>query len=187
MMWIVIVGFVLLRRWNGDIVPVIAAAAVLVIGVIAYRAYQFRQQRQRAERIEETDIAFLEEKVESMLADMANRILEVEGHPGIAVTPEAGEYFHKAVATFVLVDEKLASAISVSQLRSLASQLDEALWQLDAAQAVLDGEELPARTQSPEPVAPSTASISLSAVSNDVVSKWVAGGSSAYRRRRRPC
>jgi hypothetical protein len=187
MMLIVIAVYFLVRRWNGDVVQLVAVAGVLGVGYFAYSAYRSRQEHQRAEKIEEADITALEAKVESMFADAANRILKVEGHHGLTVTPDAGEHFEKAVTIFVSVDGRLSAAVSSAQLRSLSAELDEALWQLTAAQALLDGEEPPTRSRTREPIVSPTDSATLSGASRDAVARWVDGSSSVRRRRRRSC
>ncbi len=187
MMLIVVAGYFVLRRWNGDVVQLAAVAGVLGIGYFIYRAYRSRQEHQRASTIEKADVAALEEKVEALFADAANRILEVESHADLTATPDAGEYFQKAVTIFVSVDGRLSAATSSAQLRSLAVELDEALWQLTAAQALLDGEHPPVRSETPEPVVSPTGTVFLSSASRDAVTRWVDGGSSDRRRRRRSC
>ena len=186
-MLIVVAGYIVLRRWNGDVVQLAAVVGVLGIGYFAYQAYRSKQEQQRAGTIEKADAAALEEKVESLFADVANRILEVESHAGLTATPGAGEYFQKAVTIFVSVDGRLSAATSSAQLASLAAELDEALWQLTAARALLDGEEPPARSETSEPTVSPAGTVLLSSQSRDAVTRWVDGGSSNRRRRRRSC
>lgn len=190
MMVIVFGGYFLLRNWNGDVVPLITIGAVVVAGVLVYRVYQSRTERSRIDKIERADVASLTEQVEEMLAETANRILDVEGRPGLVASSEAGDHFQKAVSTFTSVDEGLGAATSTYRLRALVSQLDEALWRLDAAQAVLDGRDVPPR---PEVARPSTSprtsapSSSMTSLSREAVTRWVDGGSSGHHRRRRSC
>ena len=187
MMVIVFGGYFLLRNWNGDTTLLIAVGGIAIAGVLLYRVYQSRVERTRADKIERADVASLTEQVEGMLAETANRILDVEGRPGLVVSSEAGDHFHKAVATFTSVDEGLNGATSTYQLRRLVSQLEEALWRLDAAEAVLEGRELPPRPEvarrTASPRSPSSGS-SMSSLSREAVSKWIDGGSSGHHRRR---
>ena len=187
MMLIVVVAYVLVRRWNGDVVQLAAVAGVLALGYFAYSAYRSRQEDKRADRTEKADVAALEAKVESMFADVANRILDVEGRSGFTDTPEAGEHFHGAVTIFVSVDEKLDAAASSAQLRSISGELDEALWHLDATEALLDGGRLPTRSKASDIVRSAPDSISLSLTSRKAVDRWVDGGSARRRRRKRSC
>ncbi len=197
MMLILVGAYVLFRNWNGDVVPLLVIGGVAVVGVLAYRAYQSRQERIRAEKIERADASALTEQVESLLAETANRILDVEDRPGLIVSEEANEYFQRAVSTFVSVDEKLEDATATYQLRRLVSDLEDALWRLDAAQAVMDGEPVPPKRGSTG--VPSSRSGSSSGAgamttsSREVVSRWVddrgdhGDGHGHRRRKRRSC
>ena len=190
MMVIVFGAYFLLRNWNGDVVPLIAIGGVVVAGVLAYRVYQSRTERVRADKIERADVASLTDQVEVMLAKTANRILDLEGRPGLASSSEANEHFQSAVSTFVSADEDLDGATSTYRLQALVSELDDALWRLDAAEALLDGEEPPPRPEmarkrsTREPSTPS----SMTLLSRDAVTRWVDSGSRGdHRRRRRSC
>jgi len=191
MMAIVFGAYLLLRNWNGDVTLLIAVGGVAVAGVLVYRVYQSRVERTRADKIERADVASLKEQVERMLAETANRILDVEGRPGLVVSPKAGDHFQKAVSKFVSVDEAFGTATSTYQLRALVSQLDEALWRLEAAEAVVNGQDVPPRPEAPQPSRtqlPSASSSSMTSLSRDAVTKWVDGGSDgSHRRRRRSC
>lgn len=185
-MLIVFAGYFLLRNWNGDVIPLIAIGGAALAGILVYQVYRSRTERQRAEKVERADVAALGEQVEAMLADTANRILEVEGRAGLVTSSEANEYFQSAVASFVSVDEKLETAVSAFQLQRLVSELDDALWRLVAARAVLDGDAIPARPSATPAVSSTPATISV--LSRDAVSRWVDGGSAGgHRRRRRSC
>jgi hypothetical protein len=189
MMLIVFGAYFLLRNWNGDVIPLVAVGGVALAGVLGYRVYRSRTERQRAEKVERANVAALTEQVEGMLADTANRILEVEGRAGLVTSSEASDYFQRAVSTFVSVDERLESAGSVFQLQRLVSDLDDALWRLASARAILDGNEIPPRPSATHAV-PSTPSKSatMTMLSRDAVSRWVDGGSSrGHGRRRRSC
>ncbi len=192
MMAIVFGAYFLLRNWNGDVTLLIAIGGVAVAGVLVYRVYQSRVERTRADKIERADVASLKEQVEGMLADTANRILDVEGRPGLIASPEAGDHFQEAVSKFVSVDEAFGTATSTYQLRALVSQLEEALWRLEAAEAVLNGQEVPPRPEASR--RPSSSQLrsssapSMTSLSRDAVTKWVDGGSSGgHHRRRRSC
>lgn len=189
MMMIVVAGFLLYRLWNGNsgnVLLLLAIGAVAVVGLLVYRAYVSRQSRRRSELIERADVGSLTEKVESMLGDTANKILEVEDRPALPDSPEATQHFQKAVATFASVDDRLESATTVGQLRLLVSELDDALWELDAAKAVLDGEELPERTRILPAVPPSSRRNTTRESSSEAIARWMDGGSGRHRRQRRP-
>jgi len=183
MMIIVIAGFLLFRQWNGDLVPLLAVGAVVLITLLTYRVYLSRRDRQRSELIERADIGSLTEKVESMLGDTANKILEVEDRPTLSDSPEATLHFQRAVSTFASVDDRLESTTTVGQLHLLVSELDDALWRLDAAQAVIDGETPPARAQTLPPPPPPSPGGTIRDASGEAIARWTDGG--ARRRHRR--
>ena len=189
MMAVILGGYFLFRFWNGGILPLIGLGVVAVVGVMAFRAYQSRALRMRAEKVERADIASGTELVTTKLADTANRILDVESRPGLDMSAEANGYFQKAVSTFVSVDERFPAAGSSYELGALVSELDDALWRLDSAEAVINGEAVPARPQDPTSASRVRgASGLLSGLTRDAVAKWVDGKSSrTHRRRRRSC
>ncbi len=189
MMLVILAGYFLFKYSNGNIVPLVALGLVAVVGVLAYRAYESRQQRIRADQVERADVAAGTELVTAKLADTANRILAVEARPGLDMSPEAGEYFQKAVSTFVSVDERFPAARSRYELEALVSQLDDALWQLDAAQAIINDEAIPTRSRDPMSARRKRgASGLLSGLTRDAVAKWGDGGSGGtHGRRKRPC
>ncbi len=191
LMMVVVGGFLLFRLLNGNdggLVLILAIGAVVVVGLLVYRAYVSRQTRRRSELIERADVGSLTEKVESMLGDTANTILEVEDRPALSESPEATEHFQKAVATFASVDDRLEAATTVGQLRLLVSELDDALWGLDAAQAALDGEAPPERTQTLPTPSPLPQRASIRESSSEAIARWMDGGSGRHHHRhRRSC
>jgi hypothetical protein len=189
MMAIILGGYFLFRFWNGGILPLIGLGVLAVVGVMAFRAYQSRALRLRADKVERADVASGTELVTAKLADTANRILEVESRPGLDMSPEANGYFQKAVSTFVSVDERFPTAASSYELGALVSELDDALWHLDSAEAVINGEAIPTRPQDPTSVGRNRGTPGLlSGLTRDAVAKWVDGGSGgAHRRRKRSC
>ena len=183
MRMVVVAGFLLFRRGNGNLVPLLVVAAVVLIGLLIYRTYLSQRDRRRTEQIERADIDSLTEKVESLLGDAANKILEVEDRPALIASPEATEHFQEAVSSFGSVDDRLESATTVGQLRSLVSELDAALWRLDAAQAVLDGRAAPARTDT-LPAAPRPApDTTIRDASSEAIARWMDRGTRGRRRR----
>jgi len=187
MMLVIVGGFLLFRLVNSNdlnLIWVVAAVGIAVIGLLIYRALVARKDRQRRQLIERADVGSLTEKVESMLGDTANKILEVEDRPDLSDSREATRYFQKSVATFAAVDDRLESAVAVAQLRSLVAELDGALWGLDAAEAVLDGTPLPERTQTlPQTPAPRPRTATRES-SSDAIARWMDGGTGRHHGRR---
>jgi len=187
MMLVVVGGFLLFRLVNGsdvNLLWVLAVAGIAVVALFIYRAFVSRKDRQRRELIERADVGSLTEKVESMLGDTANKILEVEDRPDLSDSREATRYFQKSVAAFASVDDRLESAVTVAQLRSLIVELDDALWGLEAAEAVLAGTPLPERTQTlpaePTPRPPTAIPLAPS----EAIARWMDGGTGRHQRRR---
>jgi len=182
MMFIVVIGFFVFRFWNGNLLALLGLGAVVIIGLIAYQAYTTNRNRRRSEQNTRADVESLTTTVESMLGDTANAILEVEDRPTLSADPEATKHFQRAVTIFASVDDRLGTADTPEQLRLLVSDLDEALWRLGAAQALLDGEPVPEQKR---PVPPTPAPrVTNRSSAGDAVARWTTGGSGRHQRRR---
>jgi hypothetical protein len=185
-MLIIVIGALVLRFRDGNLPILLGTGAVVVVGVLSYAAYSSGRDRRRAAAETDAAVAALTGTVESMLGDTANAILDVEDRPALSTDAVATEHFQRAVAIFLSVDDGFATAKTVEQLRLLISDLDEALWRLGAALAVLDGEAPPERERSPSRT-PATR-ITTGESTGDAVARWLDGGSGRrHRRRGRSC
>jgi len=181
-MFIIVIGALVLRFRDGNLPILLGAGAVVAVGVLSYGVCNNDRDRRRAEAETNAAVDALTGTVESMLGDTANAILEVEDRPTRSADPEATKHFQRAVTIFASVDDRLGTADTPEQLRLLVSDLDEALWRLGAAQALLDGEPVPEQKR-PLPPTP-VPRVTNRSSAGDAVARWTTGGSGRHQRRR---
>jgi hypothetical protein len=85
--------------------------------------------------------------VQKQIDDVANDVLDLAEEVQVADNPQASQYYELASATYAAVSDEFADAKDPQSIIDLSQRLDEAIWQLDAAEAILDGNPIP-----PKPV-----------------------------------
>ncbi len=83
------------------------------------------------------------DKIQDQINAVANDIIDLEDEVRLADDPQADEFYQTAGATYTDVVESFPAANAPEALLDLSNRLDEAVWQLDSAEAVLDGKPLP--------------------------------------------
>jgi hypothetical protein len=86
--------------------------------------------------------------VQKQVDAVANDILDMEDEVRVADNAEADRFYNEASATYRDVTERLLKAETPQHLLDISNDLDIAIWQLDSAEAILDGKPKPPR---PEP------------------------------------
>jgi cbb3-type cytochrome oxidase subunit 3 len=126
----------------------IAVVVVAVIGFIVWRSR--RSSRERAAR------ALDQMKAETQLRidALANDILDDEDEIAEAGNEEADRRFDQATAIYAEAADGLQKAESPAVVVAVASRVDVAIWHLDCAEAILDGQPLPPKPEPPKPDAP---------------------------------
>ena len=129
---------------------VIVLAVVVGIGFLIWRGR--RNQRASAAAA----LADLKATAESQIAAVANDILADEQEIGEAGNPDASERFDQATAIYADAAERLQAATTPREVLQISADLDQAIWHLDCAEAILDGEPLPPKPEPPKPPADPT-------------------------------
>jgi hypothetical protein len=86
--------------------------------------------------------------VQKQVDAVANDILDMEDEVRVADNAEADRFYNEASETYRTVTDELQKAATPQQLVDISNDLDVAIWQLDCAEAILDGKPKPTR---PEP------------------------------------
>jgi hypothetical protein len=98
------------------------------------------------------------EKVRAMarakLAEIANDIIEMEHEVELSDNPEVKSHYQSASATYTEVLARIEKSPAASEMVDIVRDLDIAIWELDAAEALLDGKPVPDKPKPPEPKAP---------------------------------
>ncbi len=85
--------------------------------------------------------------VQKQVDAVANDILDMEDEVRVANNDEVDGFYSQASATYRTVTERLQQADSPQDLVDISNDLDLAIWQLDCAEAVLDGKPKPSRPE----------------------------------------
>ena len=119
---------------------------VLIVGAFAFFAFRAsKQQKQSAEKkVEE-----LRATAQLQIDAIANDILDLEDEVKLAKDPKATEHYAAAVDTYTTASERLAAMSSGKEIVDFDYELDIAVWRLDAAEAIIDGNPLPDKPEPP--------------------------------------
>ena len=128
---------------GGFLVPVIIVL-VLIGGFVWWRS----RSASRRTAVSEERLSAARAEVQKRIDDVANDLLDMEDEVRQADNARADRFYNEAGETYREVSEEVASANTPADLIDLSNRLDVAIWQLDTAEAILDGSDLPER---PEP------------------------------------
>lgn len=132
----------------GGGIPVLWILAVAAIGYVGYRMWANSRQDQRTAGRRVTEARA---ELESQVAAVANQILELSDNPELSSHPEATAHFRRASDMFRSAEARLAGADTAAEFASLADDLDDARWELAAADALLSGRPVPDRPADDHP------------------------------------
>ncbi len=127
---------------------VIAGGVVLV--VTAWR----RGARQR-EEMAKGQLEEVRSKARQKLDEIANDIIELEDEVELSENTDVKSHYQRASATYTAALAEIDGVGSAEGMVALIAKLDTAIWELDAAEAILDGKPVPPRPAPPEPKAES--------------------------------
>ena len=128
------------------LVIVITVAIVAIIGFATIAAVTVRNHRTER-RVTAQRIAQTQTMMRQQLDAVANDILKLEEEVRASGNDQARAQFRDATITYAETAGQLEAADTITELSALARRLDTAIWQLDAAEALLDGRPVPAKPQ----------------------------------------
>lgn len=123
---------------------------LLIIAAIIGGLFWFAKRKAKTVDTGEVDRAKAE--IKAQLEVVAHDIVEHQDAIDVADNEQAIEYFRAANATYVEVSEEVEETTNLLDLAELNDQIDVARWQLDAAEALSEGRDVPPK---PEPDKPS--------------------------------
>ena len=130
---------------------------LIIVGIGLLIWWAIRRSNRNREGTFQTRIDEVKAEIQGQLSEAANDILELEDDILLSDNQDAKELYYSGSAGYAQFQEQLAGATSLAQLDHLAEGADLALWQLEAAEALLDGEAPPPRPKARpdfEPPAP---------------------------------
>ena len=121
-------------------------AVVILIGITRLALLTWR--RRRDERLaDKTRIERTRAVVRQQRDAVANDILKLEDEVRAAGNEDALAHYRNATITYAAIVDEFETGDTPEELTNLAARLDTAIWQLDAAEAILDGNPLPPQPQ----------------------------------------
>jgi hypothetical protein len=88
------------------------------------------------------------------LAEVANDILEMEDEVQLSENPEVKAHYQSASTTYSETLARVEKNPSAAEMVDVVRDLDLAIWELDAAEALLDGKPVPEKPKPPAPPPP---------------------------------
>ena len=141
---------------GGGRATILVVVLLIGLGGIALVWWMNRRAKKSASSAADVRMAESRKQVQIQIDALANDILELEDEVRMADDSRADRFFEDASETYGRIGD-LASSATPGDLLEISNDLDEAIWQLDSAEAIVDGNQLPKRpdrrTLTPEPTA----------------------------------
>ncbi len=118
----------------------------VVVGLIALVFFMTRRSAKQAKQAVGRRLEEAKQEIREQLDVIANEILDLADKVTLSEQDRAEEYFRTASATYQEAQDQLEKVTSLAELERLSDQLDTTRWQLEAAEAVVEGRPIP-----PEP------------------------------------
>jgi len=134
---------------------------VILIVIVGGGAFLFWRASQSSKKRAADAVDRARAEVQKRLDDVANDIIDLEGEVALSEDATVREHYDAAASAYAQALDDYEKASGVPQLMAMAEELDVAIWNLDTADAILDGEPLPEKPKKPElptRMAPSPAS-----------------------------
>lgn len=125
--------------------PVVVLAGVALIG------FRMWGNNRADDRAVARRFAEAKREIEAQMSAVANQILELSDRVDFAADQAATAHFRRASEVYGVAERRLGEATSTAAFEALADDLDEARWELAAAEAILDGAPVPSRPADDHP------------------------------------
>jgi hypothetical protein len=119
---------------------------VIIVGIGLLLFWLVRRGKKQTVNAAAEQMAKVRASVQKQVDDIANDILDMEDEVRVANNPEVHDYYNQASETYRELGDRLQQADTPAELLDISNDLDLAIWQLDCAEALLDGKPKP-----PEP------------------------------------
>ena len=113
---------------------------VIIVGLIGFMLWRNsrRAKDMAAGRVDEAKA-----ELKGQLDVIANEILDLSDRVTVAENDEALAHFRTASDTYAEVTDASETAVSPADLEALSDRLDKARWRLEAAEALIEGRNVP--------------------------------------------
>jgi len=127
---------------------------ILLIVVVAGGAFLLWRMSRSSKRSEAAAIDSAKAEVKKRLDDVANDIIDLEAEVASSEIVAVPVLYKSATEAYSKALKEYERAETPAQLMTTAEDLDQAIWQLDSVEALLDGEEPPPKPEKPKPTVP---------------------------------
>lgn len=124
---------------------------IILLGGGGFLAWWYFSNRRRSSRQVANRMTEVKSVAKEKLAEVANDILDMEDEVATAQDPEVHAHYQRASALYSEAMEDTERATTVSAMLEVSNELDLAIWELDCAEALLDGKPRPPQPQPPQP------------------------------------
>jgi len=129
---------------------------ILIVGGLGlFIFWMLRRSRRQQGLSTENELAAARAEIQLQIDAVANDILDMEDEVRMADNDRVDTLYNAAGETFRDASEALAEADTPKEFLDITNDLETAIWQLDSAEALLDGKAPPPqpKPKRPEPVA----------------------------------
>jgi hypothetical protein len=120
----------------------------VVIGVVVVGVFVYASNRGKTRR-EESRMTHVKELAKQKLNEVANDILEMEDEVSTSGNADVSAHYQRASSLYSEATEANDRAQTVHEMMEVSEQLDLAIWELDCAEAILDGKPMPPKPEPP--------------------------------------
>lgn len=121
----------------------LAGGAVLFFSVVN------NSSRKRAD-LAAAELAKVKTMAREKLAEIANDIIEMEDEVTLSANAETIGHYQRASAIYTDVLARVEGDPAAPEMMDVIGDLDNAIWELDAAEALLDGKPIPEKPKPPQ-------------------------------------
>lgn len=129
-------------------------AWILLLVVVVGGALLFWRASRSSKRSKAAAMDSARAEVKRRLDDVANDIIDLEDEVAVSEIAAVPVLYESATEAYSVALKDYEKAQSPAQLMTTAEQLDQAIWQLDSVEALLDGKPVPPKPEKPKPTAP---------------------------------
>ena len=122
---------------------------IVIVGGIGLLIFWMVKRSKKQQALStENELAAARAEIQTQVDALANDILDMEDEVRMADSDRIDALYNEAGETYRNASEALGSADTPGEFLDITNDLDLAIWQLDSAEALLDGKEPPPK---PEP------------------------------------
>ena len=125
---------------------------LLIIGaIVGFVIWMSRRSKQKRTDAYNDRVEDLKDEIRAEMSEAANEILELEDKVRVSDDDRAQDLYAAGAKGYADFQEKLDSATTFEDLHNLGNEFDRIQWQLEAAEAIVEGRDVPPEP-TPEPL-----------------------------------